>query len=144
VEITGSVAGTGYLNAHETNKPVDRTGGTAKDSVTINTQDTQGKHIHKQFAVTDAANARVMFSPMQQLQRPALLLVNGLLYIAFGSHGDIDPYHGWVFTYVAATLKQRGIFCSTPNGGQGGIWQAGPPGQCLGTFGLVGNGRCAA
>jgi hypothetical protein len=77
------------------------------------------------MTVTDAENGRVIFSAMQHMQRPALLLMDGLLYIAFGSHGDFAPYHGWVFAYEAATLKQRGVFCSTPGGAEGGIWQAG-------------------
>jgi hypothetical protein len=80
---------------------------------------------------------------MQHMQRPGLLLLNGLLYIAFGSHGDFDPYHGWVFAYDAATLKQRGAFCATPGGAKAGIWQAGegPVGDAAGNvyFG-TGNG----
>src|SRR5262249_41612749 len=54
-----------------------------------------------------------------------LLLVKGVVYCAFGSHGDFDPYHGWVFAYDATTLEQRGIFCTTPNGAKAGVWQAG-------------------
>src|SRR5207237_4127352 len=57
--------------------------------------------------------------------RPGLLLDDGLLYIAFGSHGDFDPYHGWVFAYEAATLRRRGVFCASPGGAKAGIWQAG-------------------
>src|SRR5205823_149153 len=38
----------------------------------------------------------VRFNPMQQMQRPGLLLHNGTLIVAFGSHGDFRPYHGWV------------------------------------------------
>ena len=125
VEIGGSVAGVGYQDAQETRKPVDRTGGNASVAVSMTAQDLHGKAVLKKFTVTDAAGGRVNFSPMQQMQRPALLLANGLLYIAFGSHGDLDPYHGWVFAYEAVTLKQRGIFCATPNGAEGGIWQAG-------------------
>src|SRR5262249_19787122 len=54
-----------------------------------------------------------------------LLLTNGTLVIAFGAHGDQDPYHGWVFAYDAATLTNKGVFCTTPNGAKGGVWQAG-------------------
>jgi len=67
----------------------------------------------------------VLFNSIMQLQRPALLLQDGALVIAFGSRGDDDPYHGWVFSYDAATFRQTGVFCTTPNGIRGGIWQAG-------------------
>jgi hypothetical protein len=118
VAITGSVQGVGYRDANEVNAgtQVHKTANGAAVDVTV--------HGIK-MTVTDAANGTVAFSPMQHMQRPGLLLLNGLLYIAFGSHGDIDPYHGWIFAYEAATLKQRGVFCATPGGAKGGIWQAG-------------------
>lgn len=62
---------------------------------------------------------------MQQIQTPGLLLVEGVIYSAFGSHGDADPYHGWVFANDASTLESKGVFCTTANGPRGGIWQAG-------------------
>jgi hypothetical protein len=118
VSITGSVAGFGYRDGQELNQGliVHKTAKGAAVEVTI-----KGKKI----SVTDAANGTVTFSPMQHMQRPALLLADGLLYIAFGSHGDFGPFHGWVFAYEAASFKQRGVFCTTPSGAEGGIWQAG-------------------
>jgi len=67
----------------------------------------------------------VSFDPSWQLQRQALLLLNGILYIGFASHGDIRPYHGWLFAYDATTLQQTAVFNDTPNGLQGGIWEGG-------------------
>src|ERR1035438_4823112 len=40
----------------------------------------------------------IPFDPMQHIQRPGLLLANNSVFIAFGSHGDQSPYHGWMLT----------------------------------------------
>jgi hypothetical protein len=66
----------------------------------------------------------VDFSPFKHMNRPALLLANGILTVTFTSHQDFPPYHGWVFTYDAFTLQPLGIFNTTPNGSAGGIWQS--------------------
>jgi hypothetical protein len=83
----------------------------------------------------DGSNGgQVPFISLRENQRPALLLSNGVVYVAFGSHGDNRPYHGWMMGYNASTLQQTMVYCSTPNdpGGQadgggsgGGIWQSG-------------------
>jgi len=73
-------------------------------------------------------NGRVPFVPKQHLQRPALLLLNGNVYIAYGSNGDVLPYNGWLFAYSAqgtGTLHQVAIFCTSPNKGASAIWQSG-------------------
>jgi len=61
------------------------------------------------------------------LQRAALLLANGNVYIGFG-----DCHNGWLLAYDAQTLAQTGVFNSSPNidgestyGGAGGIWMGG-------------------
>jgi len=75
-----------------------------------------------------AVNGRVPFVPKQHLQRPALLLLNGNVYIAYGSNGDQLPYNGWLFAYSAAgtgVLHQVAIFCTSPDKGASAIWQSG-------------------
>jgi hypothetical protein len=47
------------------------------------------------------------------------------VYIAFGSHGDQQPYHGWLLGYNASTLQQTLAYCATPTGEGAGIWIAG-------------------
>jgi len=68
---------------------------------------------------------QVSFDALRENQRPALLLSNGVVYIAFGSHGDVQPYHGWVLGYDATTLQQVLAFNATPNTEGAGIWQSG-------------------
>jgi hypothetical protein len=76
-------------------------------------------------SASDGDNGIVTFAAKQQLQRPAVTLVNGIVYLAFGSHEDHPPYHGWVLGYDAKTLQQVQVFNDTPNSGQGAIWMGG-------------------
>jgi hypothetical protein len=73
----------------------------------------------------DSAGGVVTFSAASHLNRPGLLIANGVLYVVFGSHCDDDPYHGWVFGYDASTLQLRTLFNATPDGERGGIWHSG-------------------
>jgi hypothetical protein len=73
----------------------------------------------------DNQNGSVCFKPKRQNQRPALLLHKGVVYIGFGSHHVNDPWHGWLFAYDAATLRQLAVFNTTANDKHGGIWQGG-------------------
>lgn len=75
-----------------------------------------------------ATNGHLPFAPDRHFQRPALLFVNGVVYIAFGSFGDALPYNGWLFAYTAqgtGVLHQVGVFCTSPNKGASAIWQSG-------------------
>lgn len=65
------------------------------------------------------------FSLLLENQRAALLLENGVVYIAFGSHGGQGNYHGWLLGYDSTTLQPSLSFNVTPSGSQGGIWQSG-------------------
>ncbi len=64
----------------------------------------------------------ITFDPSFQLQRPGLLLMNGVVYAGFGSDCDYGEYQGWVFGVTeAGTVKAR--WASSPTGA--GIWQSG-------------------
>jgi len=79
-----------------------------------------------------SVNGVMRFDPFMHWQRPGLLLLNGNVYIGFASHGDTEPFHGWLFAYRASTLEQVAIRCLAPNGDAAGIWQGG--------VGLAGDG----
>ena len=64
------------------------------------------------------------FQPTTELQRPGLLLMNGVVYAAFGSSCDISPWQGWVFgVSTAGQVKARWAAVASGNGA--GIWQSG-------------------
>jgi Fn3 associated len=70
-------------------------------------------------------NGELSFDSLHQHNRPGLLLLNGEVYVAFASHCDIGPYHGWLFAYDTTTFAQTSLLITTPNGGLGGFWMAG-------------------
>jgi hypothetical protein len=72
-----------------------------------------------------SAGGVLAFNPAAQLQRSGLLLLNGVLYIPFGSINDTGSWHGWVFSYNPTNLAQINVFCTTANGSGAGIWMGG-------------------
>ena len=72
-----------------------------------------------------SVNNEVILWPLTHLNRSALLLVNGVVYIAWGSHGDNLPAHGWILGYSATTLAPISVFTTTPNGFLGSVWMGG-------------------
>ena len=50
-----------------------------------------------------STNGQLVFNSatmsLHQQARPGLLLMNGTIFIAFASHCDFGPYHGWLFAY---------------------------------------------
>src|SRR6266568_5339962 len=72
-----------------------------------------------------SSGGMVRFDPARELQRSGLLLAGGVVYIAWASYCDNDPYHGWILGYDPRTLAQVSAFNVTPNGSKGGIWMAG-------------------
>jgi hypothetical protein len=89
-------------------------------------------------------------------QRPALLLLNGVVYIAFASHLDLqvnyatlapEYYVGLVLAYDEHALTLDGSFAAEPATGRGGgIWQGGrglaSDGQYV--YAMIGNAELAS
>jgi hypothetical protein len=73
----------------------------------------------------DAVKGVVFFDPLLQHGRPALTIANGVVYLSFASHCDIQPYHGWILGYDEISLAQTAVFNTSPNGDQAGIWASG-------------------
>jgi hypothetical protein len=70
--------------------------------------------------------AHVLWNPLREHSRPALTLLNGVVYMSFASHGDNQPYHGWLFGYNATNVVQQvAAYNATPNGAEGGFWDGG-------------------
>lgn len=93
----------------------------------------------------DRAHKRheIVFDPLVENPRAALLLVNGTVYLTWASSCDAGAYHGWVMAYDARSLQQQGVFITSPNGKEGGIWQSdtGPAADSSGNvFVVTGNG----
>ena len=85
----------------------------------------------------------VNFDPHMENPRAALLLSHGKVYLSWASSCDVGPYHGWVIAYDARTLQQVGVFNTSPDDSQSGIWagDAGPAADASGNiFVATGNG----
>ncbi|HTS09993.1 MAG TPA: Ig-like domain-containing protein [Candidatus Eisenbacteria bacterium] len=70
----------------------------------------------------------VSFAQRHRMQRPALLLANGVVYIAFGTMGcrTDPPSTGWVMAYNASTLQQLATLDVGPSQtAVPGIWMSG-------------------
>jgi hypothetical protein len=102
-----------------------------------------------------SSGGTLAFDPMNNgLQRSALALAGGILYVTYSGFADSNPYHGWILGFDANTLQQltNHIFNTTPdsttavygaNAGEGGLWMGGNgPGLDANTnlFFMVANG----
>jgi hypothetical protein len=95
-----------------------------------------GDYSHKLYALDLATGNREILQEgvgfLQLLglenQRPALLLDNGNVYVAFGSYGDQGQYSGFLFSFNSSTPQPTGSFeveNAQAGNTQGGIWQSG-------------------
>ncbi|MGP8201237.1 MAG: pyrrolo-quinoline quinone [Limisphaerales bacterium] len=65
------------------------------------------------------------FSASLEHQRPGLLLLNGVVYLGFGSHCDNGSYHGYELGYNATNLSQVSAFNASATGSQAAVWSGG-------------------
>ena len=72
-----------------------------------------------------SVNGKITFNALRELGRIALTESDGNIFMAFASHPDIPPAHGWVLAVNARTLSLWGAVNVTPNGEFGDIWEAG-------------------
>jgi hypothetical protein len=100
-----------------------------------------------------SVSGALAFDASYELERPGLLFLNGIVYVAFASILDEGPFHGWIFSYQASTLAQIDTYCTSPNGNRAGIWISGAglaaevndPAKPYGRmFVVTGNGSYAA
>jgi hypothetical protein len=89
------------------------------------------------FPGSDVVGGMVQWKAFQQRQRSALLVLNGIIYTAYGSFCDQGFYAGWVIAYDEKNLAQVGVFNTNPtsagkapfasvsNGSGGSVWTPG-------------------
>ncbi|MFL6117818.1 MAG: cell wall-binding repeat-containing protein [Catenulispora sp.] len=67
------------------------------------------------------------FDAFHQMQRPGLLLLDGVVYAGFGAHCDATPYRGYVVGVDTATARQSAMWTAEADGvsSGAGIWQGG-------------------
>lgn len=72
-----------------------------------------------------SVNGVLRFDPSLHTERAALTLVGDTIYTGWTSHCMAGAYTGWIMSYSANTLQQRGVLNVTPNGSAGAVWMAG-------------------
>ena len=74
-----------------------------------------------------SSGGTITFDPQTQNQRSGLALLNGVVYVAWAGHEDVETYYGWImgYTYNGTSFTQSSVLNVTPNVTQGGIWMSG-------------------
>jgi PQQ-like domain len=107
------------------------------------------------FPAVDTSGGLVHFNAAEERQRAALLLVNGIVYVAWGSFCDFPPFTGWILAFdenslalvgtldTNPTAKGLGSPSTVPDGSGGGVWNPGAlaaPATNSFIFAVTGNG----
>jgi len=88
--------------------------------------DPQGQGAGEVTATINGSSQKVdYFNALRANNRSALTAYDGNVYIAFASHGDNTPYHGWILGYSESSLTPTAVFNANPNGADTGIWEGG-------------------
>jgi hypothetical protein len=88
--------------------------------------DPQGQGAGEVTATINGTSQKVVyFNALRANNRAALTAYNGNIYVAFASHGDNTPYHGWILGYSESSLTPTAVFNANPNGSDTGIWEGG-------------------
>jgi hypothetical protein len=76
---------------------------------------------------THSGGTSVAFQAGVERQRCGLALVNGRVYIAWGSFEDHGQYYGWImgYSYNGGILERSSVLNVAPNVGAAGIWMSG-------------------
>ncbi|MDP9176002.1 MAG: carbohydrate-binding protein [Planctomycetota bacterium] len=124
------------------------TTGTTTNSTSIYVYGTGDGNVSDPY--NNTGKSVVQFNALRENQRAALSLVNDVLYISWGSHCDVTPYHGWIVSWNVANLASsgfvlNGVLCTSPNGAAAGIWSSGgglsfDPGEANTFYFETGNG----
>ncbi|KQR51390.1 hypothetical protein ASF88_19730 [Leifsonia sp. Leaf336] len=132
-----SVAGCGNIDPLGiTSTPaVDTASGTV---FVVGEVSTGGGAVHHQLEGLSIATGQVVLSeavdpplpagedPVHLLQRAALAVANGRVYVSFGgNYGDCGAYHGWVVGVNETGAPNPVSFEAAPDGQGGAIWQGG-------------------
>ncbi len=84
--------------------------------------------------ITGTANndPTVSFNAANELQRPGLLLMNGVVYAGFSGHCDHKPFYGWVVGVSTTAAAVSALWSDevspgavAADGPGGGVWQSG-------------------
>jgi hypothetical protein len=86
--------------------------------------------------ITGTSNS-LTFTPLNYIQRPALLLSNGNLFLGFGSNGCDLNARGWLFAYSASTLQQETVMTMQPDSSYGSSLWAGGVGPAADSAGNI-------
>jgi outer membrane protein assembly factor BamB len=66
-----------------------------------------------------------VFNSLYEKNRPGLLVLNGVVYLGFGSNSCNGKDSGWVLGYNETTLAQLSVFNTSPDHGLVSVWQTG-------------------
>ena len=126
--------------------------------VTVNgvtTQYTDGWIVNSS-GYSPQAQGQLAFNALLEMNRPALTLLNGVIYLGFASHGDKGPYYGWLLGYRTSDLANVVAFNTVPNHediihesiienttyvARAGFWTGGAPIASDGTYLYISTGN---